>query len=261
MKKAVWIMVPLMLAVAVAMTGIAADDPVAILEKTVNRSYQDLSLKVHLVKTAKSGRERPMDLVVMIKDDGKIKKTLVEFTAPDEVKGMKSLSWVPAAAGAESERWFKLAGLDWAKCRGRACERLEEQFGFSMEIFAVKLENATHVLKGEETLDGAPCYKIESKLKDLEEREDPVVVTWVDKEKFAARKIEAYDKDNQLSQFSTFTKFQMIGDHWWETEGLFTKLKSGRKLAFGITDAKINTGLSDDLFKKPEKFKVEEDKK
>lgn len=258
MKKVIWLTMGLML--VVALVGVAADDPVAILEKTVQRPYRDLTLNVHLVKTAKSGRERPMDLMVKIKDDGKTKKTLVEFTGPDEVKGMKSLSWVPAS-GAESEQWFKLAGLEWTKCRGRACERLEEQFGFSMEIFAVKLENAVHALKGVETLDGAACYKIESKLKNLEEREDPMIVTWVDKEKFVARKIEAYDQDKKLTQFSTFSKFQMIGDHWWETEGLFTKLKSGRKLAFRIVDFKINSGLADKLFAKPEKFKLEEGNK
>jgi hypothetical protein len=257
MKRAVWTMAGLLLAAA----AMAADDPVALLTKAVVRNYQDLELSVHLVKTSKSGRERPMDLVVKIKDDGKVKKTLAEFTAPDEVKGMKSLGWDASASGQESERWFQLAGMDWVKCRGKACENLEDQFGFTMDIFAVKLDHAVHTMKGEEAVDGAPCYKIESKLKDPNEREDPVIVTWVDKEKFAARKIEAYDKDGKLSQVSTFTKFKMIGDHWWETEGQLTKLKTGKKLAFSITDAKINAGIADEVFAKPRAFKLEEDKK
>jgi hypothetical protein len=225
------------------------------------RNYKDLELSVHLVKTSKTGRERPMDLVVKIKDDGKVKKTLAEFTAPDEVKGMKSLSWDASASGQESERWFQLAGLDWVKCRGKACENLEDQFGFTMDIFAIKLDNATHTLKGEEAIDGAACYKIESKLKDPTQRDDPDIFTWVDKEKFAARKIEAYDAAGQLSQVSNFTKFKQIGDHWWEVEGNLTKLKSGKKLTFAITDSKINTGISDEVFAKPGKFKVEEEKK
>jgi hypothetical protein len=258
-KAAGKVVMALLLGVAVA--ALAAEDPVKVLEKTVTRSYKDLALTVHLVKTAKSGRERPMDLVVKIKDDGKIKKTLAEFTGPDEVKGMKSLSWDYSAPGQEPDRWFKLAGLDWVKCRGKACENLEDQFGFTMDIFAVKLDEAVHTMKGEETVDGAACYKIESKIKDPSKREDPVILTWVDKQKFAARKIEAYGPDGKLSQTSTFSQFKQIGDHWWETSGQLTKVKSGKKIAFSITDSQINAGIPDDIFAKPQKFKVEENKK
>jgi len=250
----------LVCALALAAGAEAPVDPVQVLDRAVTRPYQDLTLTVHLVKTSKTGRERPMDLVVKIKDAGTVKKTYAEFTGPEEVKGMKSLMWDYQEEGKESERWFQLAGLDYVKCLGKACERMEDQFGFSMEIFAVKLDEAEHTYQGEEAVEGAPCYKIESRLKDPERRADPTIVTWVDKGKYVARKIEAYGKDGQLSQSSTFSRFQMIGDHWWELEGQLTRLKTGKKIAFAISDFKINAGIPDEVFAKPEKFKVEEEK-
>jgi hypothetical protein len=233
----------------------------AVLEKTLARDYQDLTLTIHLVKTAKSGKERPMDLTVKMKQYPEVKKTLAVFTGPAEVAGIASLSYDYTDPNKEAERWFKLSGMEYVKCLGQACSNMEERFGFSTEIFAINLEDAEHKLLGEETVDGAACYKVESVAKDPANGEGAKFITWVDKDKFAARKIEAYDQAGKLAQRSSFTEFKQINGRWWETKGHLDQFETGKKLDFEIRDAKVNTGIPDQEFEKPKTFAVQGDDK
>jgi hypothetical protein len=232
-----------------------------VLEKVLDRPYHDLTLKVHLVKTSKTGRERPMDLVVKMKQKPDVKMTLAVFTAPPEVQGISSLAYDYTDPNKPTDRWFKLAGMDYAKCLGKACQNMEERFGFSTDIFAIDLDEATHKLLPDEDVDGAPCYKIESDSKDPDDPRGARFITWVDKQKFAARKIEDYDKSGKLTQMSTFTAFQDINGHWWETKGSLIQYDSGKKLTFDITEAKADTSIPDDVFAKPKMFSVQGEEK
>ncbi len=231
----------------------SAEDPQAILEKTLDRDYQDLKLHVKLVKISSTGRKRDMELDVYIKESPGITKTLVEFTSPPAVKGMCSLSW--DYADKPADRWFKLLGMNYVKCIGKACQRMEERFGFSMEIFSIDINEARHRLLGEEEIDGAACYKVESEAVE-ENPEGSRFITWIDKDMYAARKIEAYNEGGEKTQVSHFTGFDKIGDHFWETKGVLKKLDSGKEVRFEIVSHEMNSGLEDELFKRPESFDV-----
>ena len=74
-------------------------------------------------------------------------------------------------------------------------------------------------------------------------------------------KSEAYDKAGKLTQMSTFTAFQEIVGHWWETKGSLVQYDSGKKLRFDIEDAKADTNIPDDVFAKPKTFSVQGDEK
>jgi len=239
-----------------ATKGTETSNPKEIIAKTLERNYEDLKLHVKLVKVTRTGREREMELDVYIKESPQVTKTLVTFTSPPEIKGMTSLSW--DYAGKPADRWFKLLGMNYVKCIGKACQNMEERFGFSMEIFSIDIEDAKHKFLGEEKIDGAPCYKVESEAV-IENTEGSRFITWVDKEMYAARKIEAYDENGEKTQVSHFTGFDKIGDHWWETKGKLNKLDSGKEVRFEIVSHEINTGLKDELFEKPENFNLKKD--
>ncbi len=231
----------------------------AILEKTLARDYTDMVMNIHLVKVSKSGRERPMDLEVKMKKTPEVTKTLAVFTGPPEVKGISSLVWDYADAERKSDRWFKLTGLDYVKCMGKSCRRMEERFGFSMDIFAIELDDAAHEFLGIEELDGAPCYKVASAARGEGITAGSRFVTWVDKEKYAARKIEAYDENGEVANLSRFTEFKLLGDHWWETKGELEQPREGKQLRFEIVDARVDVELDDELFEPPRIFKVSKD--
>lgn len=196
-----------------------------------------------------------MDLTVQLKKTPGLVRTLAVFTAPPEVAGISSLSY--AAEGKPAERWFKLAGMEWVKCVGNSCSSLEDRFGFTLDIFALDIEAATHKLLGEEAIDGAACYKIESVSKDPKNPRGSRFLTWVDRQKFAARRIQVFDAAGKLVQESRFTAFKELGTHWWETAGTFNNYSTGRGLRFKMTDAKINTGIPDSVFARPKLFKTQ----
>jgi len=245
----------LLFSVALLLALAAAVDPVPILQRTNTRDYQDLTLKIHLVKTSKTGRERPMDLEVKLKKMPGLTRTLAVFTGPPEVAGISSLSY--AYTDKPAERWFKLAGLEWVKCVGNACSTLEDRFGFTLDIFALDIDAATHKMLGEEMVDGAACFKIESVSKDPKNPRGARFLTWIDKTMFAARKIQIFDPSGKLIQESHFTAFQELGSHWWETAGTFQNYSAGRGLRYEMTDAKINTSIPDSVFAKPKLFKTQ----
>jgi hypothetical protein len=252
MKK----IIPLaLIATLISLAAAAGDDPAAILDKVLTRPYKDLTLKIKLVRTSKSGRARDMELVVKIKKTPDVTKTYAEFTAPPEVAGITSLSW--DYKDKPADRWFKLSGMEYVKCVGNGCADLEERFGFSMDIFSIRKEEATHKLLGEEKVGGAACWKIESTPKDKNNPEGSRFIAWIDKEKFAARKIEAYGADGKLKQSSSFTDFMEINGHWWEREGTLENFETGKKLAFKILDARADTNIPDSVFAPPKKFKTE----
>jgi len=234
-------------------------DAKEILERTADREFQDMELSIHMVRVNKKGRERPMDLVVKSRKTVEVTKAYAEFTAPIEVEGMKSLTWDYTDPEKPTDQWFMLSGMDYMKCRGKACQNMEERFGFSSQSFAFDVEDAEHELVGTENIDGAPCYKIESRAKDQDKYETARVTVWVDKEKFVLRKIEAFDKNDKPMHTSTFTEFKELGDHWWETKGEMTSHQSGKKMRFEIKEAKIDSGIPDQVFAKPKKFKIKED--
>ncbi len=228
-----------------------------ILEHAAKREYQDLQMNVHLVKINKRGREREMELTVSMKKTPEVAKTLAEFTAPPEAAGIKSLSWTYTEPEKPADRWFKLAGLDYTKCVGRACQNMEDRFGFSTSIFAVDMDAAEHKLLANEKIDGSPCYKIESRSKDPQNPDGAKIIIWIDVEKSAARRIETYDKDDKPILTSTFSEFMELGDHWWETKGELANHQTGKNLRFEILEAKINAGIEDRVFEKPKLFKIE----
>ncbi|MFO8056206.1 MAG: outer membrane lipoprotein-sorting protein [bacterium] len=234
----------------------SSQGPKEILKKTLDRDYEDLKLHVKLTKISRTGREREMELDVYIKESEEVTKTLVEFTSPPAVKGMSSLSW--NYADKPADRWFKLLGMNYVKCLGEACQRMEERFGFSMEIFSIDINEAKHELLGTEEIDGAPCYKIESEAVE-DNPEGSRFITWVDQKMYAARKIEAYNEEGEKTQVSRFTGFDKIGDRFWETKGTLEKLDSGKEVRFEIVSHELNTGLSDELFERPKSFEVRKD--
>ena len=238
---------------AVSQDAPAAED---ILTKTLDRQYDDMTLQVKLVKVSRSGREREMELEVKIKKDGDATRTKAEFTAPPEIAGMTSLSWDYTGTVEPSDRWFRLAGLNYVKCVGRACSSMEDRFGFSMDIFAIRLDEAEHTLLGEEEVDGTACWKVESKTKEGVDRAEDKFITWVDKKMYAARKIEAYE-GGEVTQRSLFTGFKELAGHWWETKGTLEQVGSKKEVRFEILEAKANTGIPDEVFEKPRTFDIQ----
>jgi hypothetical protein len=222
-----------------------------VLERAVHRqNFQDATLRIRLQKTKHAtGRTKTMTLVVYQKVWPQMVTTLVEVESPDEARGISFLTWDYQDPKTPDEKWYYLPQINrYRKLDPDQGQKYEEQFGFSMDIFAVDLEAADHKLLGEETVDGAKCWKIESVMKDPQSPRGARILTWVRQDNYVAAKIQAFDPAGKLIRDFKLTDLKQFGPYWQETGGTYTDQTKGQTLVFQISDAKFDTHLPDDQF-------------
>ena len=111
------------------------------------------------------------------------------------------------------------------------------------------VEDYSHSLVGNETIEGYDCYKIE-----LTPHEDaPVVwgkiVSWISKEEYFTLKNEYYDEDGYLVNRETLSKIRNAGDRVIPTHFEITPVeKEGQKTTMEFTRVEFNVPIRDDFF-------------
>jgi len=222
-----------------------------ILERAVHRqNFQDATLHLRLQKTKHAtGRTKTMTLVVYQKVWPEMVTTLVQLESPDEARGISFLTWDYKDPKTPDEKWYYLPQINrYQKLETTQGQKYEEQFGFSMDIFAIDLDAADHKLLGEEALDGVKCWKVESVMKDPASPRGARILTWVRQDNDVAAKIQAFDRKGGLVRDFKLTELKQFGQYWQETGGAYTDKTKGQTLVFQISDARFDTNLPDDQF-------------
>lgn len=225
-------------------------DGKSILVKSIHRrNFQDASLKVNLKKRSQTGREREIELRIFQRNYPEMIATLVVVDSPEDAKGISFLSWDYFDEGREDLKWYYLPALNYYQdLSNEAGRSYEEKFGFSMDIFAVDLKSAEHKLVGQEQVEGRVCYRVESTMKNPDHPRGAKVITWVDKERFLATRIESYSRDGKLKSRFRLLSSKQFGNLWQEMEGEYKEYPSGKEVYFKVLDASFNQGLKDELF-------------
>ena len=243
------------LALAAALVlGLTAAAPLngrQILERAVHRqNYQDVTLHIRLQKTKQStGRTKTMTLVVYQKVWPQMVTTLAQLESPEEARGISFLTWDYQDPKTPDEKWYYLPQINrYQKLDSAQGTKYEEQFGFSMDIFAVDLEAAEHKLLGEEAVDGVKCWKVESVMKDPDNSRGARILIWVRQDNYVAAKIQAFNAQGDLIRDFKLTDLKQFGKYWQETGGTYLDNVKHQTLTFQITDAQFDTRLPDDQF-------------
>ena len=110
-----------------------------------------------------------------------------------------------------------------------------------------KLDDDTHELLREETLDGVAYYVVESTPKD-EDYMYSKTVTWIRKDNFIGLKKEFYDEDEELLKILQIKKFEEISGFLIITNSEMQNVQKNHKTKMILSDININTGISDSKF-------------
>lgn len=250
MKKAATAFIVVLAAVAVLAAGPAPRD---ILEKTVDRSgvFRDTCMSIRIIKTKKSGRTKTIDLTIFQKRYPEMTNTLVRVESPDEARGISFLTWDYKDPGKPDDKFYYLPALkQYQQLSGDKGADYEERFGFSQDLFAIDLDAAEHTLLEDEVVNGAPCYKVESVMKDPDNPQGARAVTWVRKDNSLAAKVQAFDRQDQMIKDFVLLDMEKFGEMWHETHGIYKDLVKGQTIEFMITKPRFNTGLPDEIFLK-----------
>ncbi len=175
-------------------------------------------------------------------------KSLIRFQHPADVKGTGFLMW-EYTGDKDDDQWLFLPALGKVK-RIAAREKSENFMGsdFTYEdISGRDLDDEHFSLLGEEMLDDNECYKIEAV---------PVTgktaynrrISWIDKRKWIALKVEFYDKKNHLQKIMTIDELRKDGRHWSVLKMRMENVQTGHKTLMNISDIQYDTGIRDDYF-------------
>lgn len=107
----------------------------------------------------------------------------------------------------------------------------------------------THEIIGEETIEGRPCYKI-----NMVARENAAVVwghqiRWIDKKDFLVLRAELYDEDGVLVRTETGSEIRMMDGRLITSRlELVPAEEPGNKTVVNITDIKFNVPIAESFF-------------
>jgi outer membrane lipoprotein-sorting protein len=174
-------------------------------------------------------------------------KAIIRFTEPPEVKGVALLvinhpdrssdqwMWTPAIGRdrriAQQDRSTRFFGTDFS------FEDLEErdvgQFDFSME--------------GEELIDGAPCWRIESKPKQSKSSQYTSSRVWIRKDNYVPVQYENYARDKLVRRLVE-KDIQQIQGIWTARQLEMTDLGRKSRTILKLENVRYNVPMKDNDF-------------
>jgi hypothetical protein len=208
----------------------------------------DRKMVMTMTLVNKRGRERVREIKSYSKDFGADKKSVMVFQKPADVKGTAFLSWEYDDPSRDDDKWLYMPAMK--KVRRISGASTNDYFmgsDFTYDDMGDRnVEEDTHTLQGEETLDGYPCWKVESLPKDPNDMYTRKVI-WVYKEAFLPIKVEYYDKDGLLKTYRALSFRQQDG-FWTVFESEMENFSREHKTRMLIQSMVYDTGVKEDLF-------------
>ena len=174
-------------------------------------------------------------------------KALLRFIAPAEVKGVALL--ISNHPDRSSDQWMWTPEL--ARDRRIALQDRSTRFfgtDFSFEDLEERDVNQNDFkLLGEETIDGQPCWKIESKPRQTKSSQYTRVVTWMRKDVYLPVKLEMYGKTDIVRRL-VYRKIEKVQNIWTPLEMEMTDSKRNSKTILKTEKLQYNAPLKEDHF-------------
>lgn len=174
-------------------------------------------------------------------------KAVLRFTAPAEVKGVALL--VLNYQDRSSDQWMWTPAINRER-RIALQDRSTRFFGtdFSFEDLEERDTNQfDYKLVAEENLDGAPCWKLESRPRRSKSSQYTHSLLWVRKDNYALAQIENYSKD-QLVRRARYGELRNVQGIWTAHQIEMHDLKRNSRTILKIEKLQYNLPLREESF-------------
>ena len=174
-------------------------------------------------------------------------KAVLRFTAPAEVKGVALL--VVNHPDRASDQWMWTPAIERDR-RIALQDRSTRFFGtdFSFEDLEERdVSQFDYALRGEEPVDGAICWRIESMPKETKSSQYTRSLLWIRKDNYAFVRIESFNKD-QLVRRLVYSDLQNIQGIWTARQLEMTDLRRSSRTRLTLDKLQYNVPLKDDDF-------------
>jgi len=228
--------------------GLLAQEPRSIVEEAQKRSYSmsqryEGTLRVISEKSKIAEKRWTYDRIGSHGDS----KSVLRFTAPAEVKGVALL--VVNHSDRSSDQWM------WTPAVGRERrialqDRSQRFFGtdFSFEDMEERdTDQFDYRLLAEETLEGAACWKIESRPRQKKVSQYTHSHVWVRKDNYVVVQIENY-KNKDLVRRAKYSNLQRVQNIWTAQTIEMFDVRQNSRTTLTIEKLQYNVPMKDDDF-------------
>jgi hypothetical protein len=174
-------------------------------------------------------------------------KMVLRFTVPAEVKGVALL--VVNHPDRASDQWMWTPAIERDR-RIALQDRSTRFFGtdFSFEDLEERdVEQYEYSLAGDDTLDGAAAWKIQSVPKQGKSSQYTKSVVWIRKDTYAIARIESYIKDEVVRRLN-YSDFQNIQGIWTARQLEMTDLRRGSRTRLTLDKLQYDVPMKDEDF-------------
>jgi outer membrane lipoprotein-sorting protein len=174
-------------------------------------------------------------------------KSVLRFTAPAEVKGVALL--VVNHPDRASDQWMWTPAIERDR-RIALQDRSTRFFGtdFSFEDLEERDVNQyEYVLRDEDTVDGALCWRIESTPRESKSSQYTRSTVWVRKDNYTFARIDNFIKDQAVRRL-TYSSIENVQGIWTARQLEMTDLRRGSRTRLTLDKLQYNVPLKDEDF-------------
>ena len=174
-------------------------------------------------------------------------KAVLRFTAPPEVKGVALL--IVNHPDRASDQWMWTPAIERDR-RIALQDRSTRFFGtdFSFEDLEERDVNQyEYALLGEETVDSARCWKIQSTPREAKGSQYTRSIVWIRQDNYAFARIENFIKDEVVRRL-TYADIQNVQGIWTAKQLEMADLRRGSRTRLTLDKLEYNVPLKEDRF-------------
>lgn len=216
-----------------------------------DQGFVDSSANMRMTLRNKAGKESIRNVrVKTLEMTGDGDKSLSIFDEPADVKGTASLTW--SHSDKPDEQWLYLPALKRVKrisSKNKSGPFMGSEFAFE-DIGSQEVDKYTYKYLRDESLDGKESFVMERYPIDKNSGYTKQL-SWIEKERHIAVKIDFYDRKGSLLKTLTAKDFnQYLDKHWRPTTMDMINHQSGKSTTLTFENYQFKTGLSDSDFQK-----------
>ena len=174
-------------------------------------------------------------------------KSVIRFTEPAEVRGVALL--VVNHPDRASDQWMWTPAIERDR-RIALQDRSTRFFGtdFTFEDLEEReVAQYDYSLAGEEVIDGAACWKVQSRPKQTRSSQYTSTMSWIRKDTLAFVRIDLYVKDEVIRRLQ-YRKLSQVQGIWTALETTMTDLKRGTLTRLALENVEYNVALNEGDF-------------
>ncbi len=218
-----------------------------------DREFGDSEVELKMILRNKTGKETTRNLSIKtleVPDESVGDKSVILFNTPRDIEGTALLSH--ARILEPDNQWLYLPALKRVKrisSVNKSGPFVGSEFAFE-DLTSLELNKYEYKYLRSEACGDLLCDVIE-RYPRYEHSGYTKQITWIDQETYQVRKIEFYDRKDQLLKTLSFGNYQQYeGGYWRALKMSMVNHQTGKSTDLLYSDYRFKTGLKDNDFVK-----------